>query len=252
MSSPHPDDERLSAALDGHDAEALAHAAGCRECAARLDQFRAVAASVAAPLAVPSADIAVAAALRAANVTPLHRDRRGPFALAAAALVVVVMVAVSLVNGGDDDGRSQMAASAPEAADMRAEADIGDQSDPTALAERLRGVVEPQAMADMAPTAGGGDASSGAAGATVESSPQALSARRAGAGSSPPGTPCGPTAASEYGNGLGPLVYSATLRWEGTASVALVYRIEGATGALDHRVLVMATADCRLLVAQTF
>lgn len=252
MSAPHPDDEQLSAALDGHDPAALGHAEGCADCAARLDRFRAVAALVAAPVATPSPDAAVAAALRAATVTPLRpRSRRGPFALAAAAMVLVVLAALTVITGGDDDDPGMMAARDESSSALEATAggaDLGDQSDPSALAERLRAVVEPPVVAGDAATASGGAAE----GATADAAPQAVVGRRAAAPSGGAGTPCQSTVAQEYGTGLGPLVYTATLRWDGAAAVALVYRIEGATGSLDHRVLVMATADCRLLVAQTF
>lgn len=251
MSAPHPDDEQLSAALDGHHGEALAHAEGCATCTARLAELRAVAALVGAPVPTPPADAAVAAALRAAAVTPLRpRSRRGPFALAAAALVLVVLAALSVITR-DDHHRDTMAADtgAGSAAMEGAVADeLGDQSDPTALAERLRGVVEAPVVADNAQAT----RNSGEGGASAGSAPVAAPERRALQAGDGAGTPCEPTVAQEYNAGLGPLVYTASLRWEGTPAVALVYRIEGAAGSLDHRVLVMARPDCRLLVAQTF
>jgi hypothetical protein len=95
MTEPHPDDESLSAALDGEDAAAAAHVAACAACLARTDALRATSAAVAAdPVAGPPpglADRAVAAALAAfeaervatgptmadpsegENVVPLHR-----------------------------------------------------------------------------------------------------------------------------------------------------------------------------------
>jgi len=255
MSAPHPDDERLSAALDGHDAEALAHADGCAQCAARLAGFQAVAALVGAPVSAPRADDAVAAALGSATVTSLRPgSRRGPFALAAAAMLLVVLAAVSVITGRDDS-RTDMAASTDAgsgsvAAGGAAGADLGDQSDPTALADRLRGVVEPPVVAGDAQVAT--DAPNAATGGATTESAQSLASRRSAAMAPTSGGPCGLTVAQEFSAGLGPLVYTATLRWEGTPAVAVVYRIDGATGSLDHRVLVMATSDCRLLVAQTF
>ncbi len=64
-------------------------------------------------------------------------------------------------------------------------------------------------------------------------------------------TVCAGEARAAYGRGLGPLVYAATLRWQGTRAVALAYRVdEAAPSSLDHRVLVLAADGCRLLVAQ--
>ena len=46
------------------------------------------------------------------------------------------------------------------------------------------------------------------------------------------------------------LVYSAKLEWEGTPAVVLGYRVEGPS--LARVLLVMAEADCRLIVTQSF
>ena len=46
------------------------------------------------------------------------------------------------------------------------------------------------------------------------------------------------------------LVYSAKLDWEGTPSVVLGYRVKGPS--LQRLLLVMAEADCRLIVTQSF
>lgn len=46
------------------------------------------------------------------------------------------------------------------------------------------------------------------------------------------------------------LVYSARLDWEGTPAVVLGYRVEGPS--LSRLLLVMAEADCRLIVTQSF
>lgn len=63
---------------------------------------------------------------------------------------------------------------------------------------------------------------------------------------------CAAETRQSYGQGLGSLVYSARLRWQGVAAVALAYRVAGAqTAGLDHRVFVLSTAGCQLLVAQS-
>lgn len=46
------------------------------------------------------------------------------------------------------------------------------------------------------------------------------------------------------------LIYSARLDWEGTPAVVLGYRVEGPS--LSRLLLVMAEADCRLIVTQSF
>lgn len=70
--------------------------------------------------------------------------------------------------------------------------------------------------------------------------------------SSESSTRCAAETRGSYGQGLGSLVYGARLRWQGVAAMALAYRVTGAqTAGLDHRVFVVATSDCRLLVAQS-
>ena len=65
-------------------------------------------------------------------------------------------------------------------------------------------------------------------------------------------TACAPQTRDSYGQGLGPLVYTATLRWQGVPAVALAYRVAGDQGGgLDHRVFVMSRSDCQLLMAQS-
>lgn len=46
------------------------------------------------------------------------------------------------------------------------------------------------------------------------------------------------------------LVYSARLEWEGTPAVVLGYRVDGPS--LARLLLVLAEADCRLIVTQSF
>ncbi len=63
---------------------------------------------------------------------------------------------------------------------------------------------------------------------------------------------CAAETRGSYGQGLGSLVYTARLRWQGVAAVALAYRMDGAeTAGLDHRVFVVSAAGCRLLLAQS-
>jgi len=63
---------------------------------------------------------------------------------------------------------------------------------------------------------------------------------------------CSVETRESYGQGLGPLVYTARLRWQGVPAMALAYRVAGAPNAsLDHRVFVVSRAGCQLLVAQS-
>lgn len=64
----HPDDETLSAALDGEDDEVVAlHLAGCGSCGTRLADLRAVAVAVASPVAGPAGGAPLDDAIRAAR-----------------------------------------------------------------------------------------------------------------------------------------------------------------------------------------
>lgn len=93
----------------------------------------------------------------------------------------------------------------------------------------------------------GDQADAGALGQQVD---RALQRPRAGPVPSP-ATACATEARATYGRDLGPLVHAARLRWQGTPAVVLVYRAATPPSNLDHRVLVLAREECRLLVAQS-
>ena len=95
--------------------------------------------------------------------------------------------------------------------------DLGEQNDARALSERLA----PE-LADRGPTAG-----------TV----------------APGSVPCDDSEAA-LPQDRAALVYSARLDWEGTPAVVLGYRVEGPS--LARLLLVLAEADCRLIVTQSF
>jgi len=102
--------------------------------------------------------------------------------------------------------------------DATSRADLGEQSDPSSV------------------------------GAAVDT---AIADGERGGLSSEPSTKCAAETRGSYGQGLDSLVYSAKLRWQGVAAVALAYRVAGAQAAgLDYRVFVVSASDCRLLVAQ--
>ena len=98
-------------------------------------------------------------------------------------------------------------------------ADLGDQSDPSSVGAAVEAAV-------------------------ADGSRDALRAE--------PSAACAAETRGSYGHGLGPLVYTARLRWQGAPAVALAYRVAGAgPGGLDHRVFVLSAANCQLLVAQS-
>lgn len=92
MTAPHPDDEELSAHLDGEaGAATTAHLASCPQCDGRLHQLEAAASRVAAPVRPPDDGVrqaAMAAALEAfaspgpgveaggGVIVPVHGDRK--------------------------------------------------------------------------------------------------------------------------------------------------------------------------------
>ena len=104
-------------------------------------------------------------------------------------------------------------------ADRAPGADLGDQSDPSSVGAAVEAAIT--------------DGSRGTLGAE-------------------PSAACAPETRGNYGQGLGPLVYTARLRWQGVPAVTLAYRVAAAgTGRLDHRVFVVSATGCQLLVAQS-
>ncbi|MGI8685345.1 MAG: hypothetical protein ACR2MO_09705 [Acidimicrobiales bacterium] len=331
MTEPHPYDESLSAALDGEDAAAGAHVAGCAACLARSDALRATGRAVAAgaPGGLPPglADRAVAAAVAAFaaertgdtpgatagadNVVPLRpaaaglpdsfashrssgarRERRVPgWLMGVAAALLAVMVAVPVLNRGG--GERLDSAASPTAGTVKSAetagapliegGDLGDQADQLALGNLISGALTadaaaPALAADRSTSAASSPAASSAAGSEVTDPSRAASPDVVAASPAPgqvPFTiqaPAGPGAstttvdpaavaacegavAKEYAEGLrlGPLVYRATLRWQGTPAVLLAYRLaDTSANGPDHQAFVMALDGCRLLVVQGF
>jgi hypothetical protein len=135
MTIAHPDDEMLSALLDGEaDQDADTHVAGCAACGARLAALRAAAASVGeAPQPRPAVrESAIRAALmESAGAHPVSRQssrptRQHPYGgrrslatvgwVAAAAAVVALFVALpALLAGGGNSMKASSAARATTA-----------------------------------------------------------------------------------------------------------------------------------------
>lgn len=285
MTAPHPDDEELSAHLDGEaGAATTAHLASCPQCDGRLHRLEAAASRVAAPVRPPDDGVrqaAMAAALEAfaspgpgveaggGVIVPVHGRRRRPrwalpLAAAAAALLLAVPVLSSLGDGSDrtdtaatsegDDSRGSVEIAGTDGGDL------GEQSDPATLGLAIRGALPGAASAAAlaarpGPEGGGtGDFTGPQASAPPEpvESPGAVPESKTAAAKPLVDPPCATSARASYGKGLGPLVYAARLRWQGEPAVVLAYRLaEAGAPGLDYRVLVMAREGCRLLVVQS-
>ena len=258
--SPHPDDDALSAHLDGLDAGAgtAEHLAACAECRTRVDALAAAASLIGAPLPPPASHLVDDAVARALDTGARGARRPVLVALAAAVLVVLGLVGVAVV--GDEERPSESDTALTEAggeattdaaggvaggvSEVAFGGDLGDLSDPTALADRVRTVVEPPPpAADEA----------GESGAVMAPSAQhALTARGSNTTKASKDPYCEQAVADEFDKGLGLLVYRAVLTWKGAPAVAVVYELDDAKGELDHRLYVLASDGCELLVAQTF
>ena len=270
----------------------LAACAGCRARLEALDSVRrSVAASP--PAAPPGlADRAVAAALAAftegaADAAPVTRPtstpppaptagggrrpgdvvpmrRRVPaWALAAAAAVAALVVAVPILTRDTGEEATQSASGDARDATLESGAgddavldggDLGARADQLALGRILTsalGAPAPVGAADAGRSAeGAGDAADTAAAAPAPDAPGPTSFQQ----SAPADTrQCADEVRASYGRGLGPLVYRATLEWQGAPSVLLAYRLADTSGpGPDHRAFVMALDRCRLLVVQGF
>ena len=273
MSTVHPDDELLSAAIDGDDEAAAAHARACPLCQARTASLLAAARAVAAPVPPVSPEARAAAVTRAVRegraqpstgVAPgAHRARRrrlrgwAPVAAvgAAAAVAAAVAIPVVLTRGGPSTlsaTRAERAAPAATPAVLDG-GDLGSVSDEVALRDAVRQQLagaapqSPRAAATPSPLAGqaqpGPPPSSGGPAAPVSGGPPP--ARQLTS------VPQCHAAAEQYGGAsLGTLVYAAAVRWQGSAGEVLVFR--AGSGSLPYRLFVMARDGCQLLVVQSF
>ena len=142
------------------------------------------------------------------------RQGRAPWAiaLAVAALLGIAGAAVAVAARGEGDEFV-----AP--AGVSDGGDLGSHSDPLALSERL--APELAAQGEGSPT-----------------------------GSAPPADARCADSDSALPSGQAALVYTAKLDWEGIPAVVLGYRTQD--DSLARILLVMAEADCRLLVTQSF
>ena len=289
MTDVHPDDDALSAALDGEeDPAATAHLQACAACRARLDALDAVRHLVAAdpgPAPAGLADRVVPAATRAwrderarDTVVPLRPPaprrslggrRLPPWTLGAAAAAIALLVAIPVLLR--DTQRTDTTAAAPTDTATNAQVALDDDavdgghlgslSDPGTLRQELERAVAGVAARTGAATEAAPSADDAGAEAPTRAAPapqppgEAPGGSQYRAGSRPAsgaGT-CRAEVRSSYGTGLGDLLYTASLRWQDTDAVLLAYRLADPSGpGPDHRAFVMALDGCRLLVAQGF
>ena len=263
--TPHPSFEDLSAYHDGEAPEWAPHVGACADCRARLDQLSALTAAVGRPLDRPSpaeeVDDPVARALALAHDgagassptaeehpraprAPSHREGerwlRWVTAASAAAVLVLVVGVLALVNRTDGDRPTGPALT--ESGRTPADEDVGVTADPPGPAA---------GPGSGPPTAAAG----GDLGEVADA--QALVARvRPGLGGGAETTPDARRAVGTYpceveartaDPGLGPVVYHAAATVEGTPAVVLAFTPPATPG--PFRVLALAQADCRLLLA---
>lgn len=267
MTDGHPDDELLSAHLDGDAPEVRPHLVGCAPCRARLAELRAVAAAVAVPPPAPPqhvVDGAVAAALArqeatagttgdGGHVAPLRRSpaRRLPprswtaAAAAAIALLVAVPVVLRAARPPADVGQQATRTSGagteagPFAADLARTPDLGDQSD---LAD-VAALVSDALAARAQPTPGAAEVQARAA--QRPESGDTLSAPSPASDD----VPCAEQARAVGQGRLGPLLYRGWARWKGIPAVVLVFHLDQPPAG-HRQIYVMSRSSCDVLAEQ--
>jgi hypothetical protein len=297
MTTPHLDDEALSAALDDEaTADEQAHLPTCSICRAKLASLSAVAQAVGAPVTPPPAaavDDAIARALvslvapevgaggrvgagrrggtggrvvsggRSAPWEPaaLHRGRPKPpkwlapvAGIAAAFVIFGGAVALldrpthtsstaTLAPAQTNTGRATAGLSSPSIPTVTLSGDLGNQSDPAVVAQRLAAALQVPAQIAGSPADSARGTGSGTAPGTTNSFAAPVAPKLAA-------TPCvaeGRAAVGLAGDESGVVSYSATLRWRGEAAVTVAFsRIGRLSG------VIMRTADCSVLVVLPF
>ncbi|MDQ1404105.1 MAG: hypothetical protein QOG03_2421 [Actinomycetota bacterium] len=252
MIEPHPTDEQLSAHFDGEaDGAVAGHVTDCAVCTVRLQELASVAHLVAQPPEGPDPAVterAVAVALRGARERPASIPALGPRSgrrwnggwtvAAAAAVIVALLAAVPLLARGHTARTRTTGAAlkggggagAVSAAGPRSGGDLGDETSPDRLRERVQAQLLPEDQAATGP-----EAPQVASGSFDQSTIVCVDPARQVAG------------ASEA------LLYNASLRWQGTPAVVLVFSARPSSrGTLTHQLLVLAQSDCAVLVSQRF
>jgi hypothetical protein len=247
MSDPHPDDEALSAHLDGEAPEVGAHIAACATCGARLATLRRVSGAVGATVTPPTGrqrEAAIAAAIEStAGGARSTRWMGGRVAAVAALAIVVVGAAWGLTRLSSDRtdlrATSGRVAQQTVAEEVTSLGDLGALDDPAAL----RAAVQPFAAraANFQRRAAEDSARGGA------SAPEAGTSKAAGPATATPRCAAAPRALTPAD--VRPAAV-ATATWQGLPAEVLVYAVADREGAA--RVYVLARHDCRLLEFQSY
>ena len=224
-----PDDEVLSAYLDGAGDEADArHIESCATCQARLAELRAVATRVGGPVVAPDPERrerAIAAALAAGasagrrRVIALGQRLRHPLVPLVVVLIALVALLAVIVSGTDSSDDVDPSGTAEVIT-----GDLGTIADEQQLAERLEAGLE--SGRTRAALGGEGEATVSRADVPCEEQARALA----------PGTQTSP-------------VLSALLEWAGEPAAVHVYE-SAATGGVTRQAVVLAAADCRRLAGR--
>jgi negative regulator of sigma E activity len=272
--TPHPDDELVSAYLDGEaSAEEIARVDADPALRTRLAAFRQVRAAVGAAVEAPAAadrERAVARALEAGVRRPVadlddararararRRTRWVPVASVAAA-VLLLLAAVPLLSRLGDDSSDDLAATAAAtttagASDASAEED-NEAASPQAHERRALGVVDDEAALRHAVE----DALVGEAPAAVlsASTTAPVAGGAAGDSSQPDAAAPAPTTCEESIAVLFPdlgvllLTGEATLRGEPVE--VFVYRLADPGAGPTRQLLALSPSTCAIVNAQTF
>lgn len=267
MTEPHPDDEALSAVLDGEDDDAeRAHVEGCPACQGRLDDLRAVSRAVAVaipPRPAASIDAAIGRALAEAPPAPIRRVARRarpdpepaptkakpPMLklLAAAAVVVVVagIGSVIVITSNHHDAARNSATSATSAAAPSVKAAGGSEATGAQSSPAPRAASAPSTPADL------GDQSDPAA---LVAALRAIE-KQGGAGSTatiinPPDC-AAPAAAGAKLPVESRAILDAAVRWQGKDAQVLVFPRTD-TNAAGQTAVVVSTADCTVVTSVAF
>jgi negative regulator of sigma E activity len=271
--TPHPDDELVSAYLDGEaSAEEIARVDADPALRTRLAAFRQVRAAVGAPVEAPAAadrDRAVARALEAGVRRPVadlddararrarRRSRWVPVASVAAA-VLLLLAAVPLLSRLGEDSNDDLAATAAAtttagAADASAEEGT-EAASPQAHERRALGVVDDEAALRHAVE----DALAGEAPAAVFSASTTAPAGGGAAGDStqpdaaaPPPATCEESIAVLFPD-LGVLLLTGEATLRGEPVEVFVYRLTDPGAGPTRQLLALSPSTCAIVNAQTF
>ena len=259
MSDVHPDDEALSAHLDGEEPQLRVHLESCTACTGRLADLRQVRAALGAPVTPPPAwqrDATIARALDAVGHSGGARRARAGGIAAAILLVLGAAIGLSQLSHSakhaalkTTGGRAAAGAAAPSTSTVAATdlGDLGALTDTAALRARVQPTVSqlqaltPKAAAPSAPNA----AAPKAAGPSPESDVTGRQSGSTGAA----GRRCVDAARALDPANVSPAA-AGTAAWQGTPAEVLVYAVAGRRGAA--RVYVLAQADCRVLEFQSY